>query len=144
MMKAKWNKALLGSAVAISLFAMPAVAAEFGQWDANSDAGIDNKEFAAGFGKDVTVFGDWDTNDDDMLSQEEFDAGYGKLDTAAANFDGEIGFDDWDANDDNMVSETEFYDGVYAAYDDDDDNIIEEPEFGDIGDDIGDGGFWDV
>ncbi|ASY65289.1 hypothetical protein SJ05684_b43070 (plasmid) [Sinorhizobium sojae CCBAU 05684] len=143
MMKTNWTKALLGSAVAISLVAAPAMA-NFGEWDANGDAGIDNEEFAAGFDKDVGVFGDWDTDDDNMLSQAEFDAGYGTRDTAESPFDDDIGFDDWDANDDDMLSSTEFHDGVYAAYDDDGDNIIEEPEFGDLGDDIGDGGFWDV
>jgi|GEM_PF-6329523 len=38
----------------------------------------------------------------------------------------------------------EFNIGVYNSYDTDDSGVIEEPEFGDIGDDMGDGGFWDV
>lgn len=145
MINSHWTKTLLASTFALSLLAAPAIAAgEFSDWDANGDAGIDNEEFAAGFGEDVGVFDEWDTDDDGALSQEEFDAGYGQLDTAEANFDGEVGYDAWDANDDDLLSDDEFYDGVYASYDDDGDNIIEEPEFGDIGDDIGDGGFWDV
>ncbi|WP_170984263.1 hypothetical protein [Rhodoligotrophos defluvii] len=144
MANTQWTKTLLASTVALGLFAAPAAAVEdFSAWDTNDDAGLNNEEFATGFG-DVGVFDDWDTNNDDMLSQSEFDAGYGELDTAEANFNGTVDYDAWDANDDDLLSENEFYDGVYTNYDDDGDNIIEEPEFADIGDDIGDGGFWDV
>lgn len=40
--------------------------------------------------------------------------------------------------------EDEYNTGVFNSYDDDGSGMIEEPEFGDVGDDMGDGGFWDV
>jgi hypothetical protein len=33
---------------------------------------------------------------------------------------------------------------VFGSYDEDDSGSLEEPELGDVGDDMGDGGLWDV
>ncbi|WP_167767137.1 hypothetical protein [Jannaschia formosa] len=53
-------------------------------------------------------------------------------------------FNQYDEDEDGLLSEDEYNTGVYDSYDADDSGVIEEPEFGDVGDDIGDGGFWDV
>jgi hypothetical protein len=51
---------------------------------------------------------------------------------------------DADADGDGLLTEDEFNAGVYNGYDADDSGGIEEPEFGDGGDDIGDGGLFDI
>lgn len=79
-------------------------------------------------------WGAWDTNDDGVIDNEEFGVGFGESGV----------YDDWDADDDGMLSEDEFNTGVFGSYDEDESEGIEEPEFGDLGDDMGDGGFWDV
>jgi hypothetical protein len=137
------TKTLLGSALALSLFAAPAMAADVGEWDKNADASVDEQEFRAGFGE-AGVFGDWDTDGDNMLSEDEFNAGIGDGTAAFNERFGENAFSEWDANEDDLLAEDEFYAGTYAGYDDDDDNVIEEPELSDLGDDMGDAGFWDV
>ena len=78
--------------------------------------------------------GAWDADQDGILSEEEFGTGFGENEA----------FDSWDADGDGLLSEDEFNTGVFGSYDEDDSGAIEEPEFGDIGDDMGDGGFWDV
>lgn len=143
MMNPDWKNTLLVSAVALSLFAAPAVAAELGEWDQDADSTLNEEEFRAGF-EENGVFGDWDTDDDNMLSEGEFNTGVGENTEAFNERFGEDAFSEWDEDGDEMVSEDEFYGGVYAGYDRDDDNVIEEPEFSDLGDDMGDGGFWDV
>lgn len=129
--------------VGLMLFAAPVSAAEFGEWDANADARLTSEEFRTNF-EEVGVFNAWDENDDLGLTESEFETGLGDDATAFNTRFGDKAFDEWDLNDDNRLSNDEFYNGVYASYDSDGDKIIEEPEFGDIGDDIGDGGFWDV
>jgi hypothetical protein len=108
-MEKNWMKAFGAMVMAVSLFAAaPAAAQEaFGDWDMNDDAGLDNEEFATGFGR-TGVYDEWDADDDGALTEDEFNA------------------------------------GVYGGYDDDEDGRIEEPEFGDVGDDIGDGGLFDI
>ena len=76
----------------------------------------------------------WDTDEDAILSEEEFGTGFGENEV----------FETWDADDDGLLSEDEFSEGVFGAYDEDESGALEEPELGDVGDDIGDGGFWDV
>ncbi len=49
-----------------------------------------------------------------------------------------------DADHDGNLTKTEFDTGLYGRYDKDGNGVMEEPEFGDLGDDMGDGGFWDV
>ena len=76
----------------------------------------------------------WDVDGDGVLLRDEFDDGFAEWGVL-----GEI-----DADGDGVVSDGELADGIFARYDDDLDGIIEEPELTDIGDDMGDGGFWDV
>lgn len=78
--------------------------------------------------------GAWDTDGDGALSQEEFETGWGENDV----------YSTWDEDGDGALTEEEFNAGVFDSYDADDSGAIEEPEFGDVGDDMGDGGFWDV
>lgn len=82
---------------------------------------------------------DWDADADGALNAEEFQGGwddaYGEEETA---------FSTWDEDEDGALSEDEYNAGVFGSYDDDASGVIEEPEFGDVGDDMGDGGFWDV
>ena len=80
------------------------------------------------------AYGDWDTDGTAGISQNEFNTGFGE---------GGV-YDSWDADGDGALTEDEFNTGVYGAYDRDDSGVIEEPEFGDVGDDMGDGGFFDV
>jgi hypothetical protein len=124
------------SAFALSLLAAPVMAQEmFGDWDANADAGIDQEEFNTGFGE-AGAFGAWDANDDEGIDQSEFEAGYG---------DREVGeFSEWDTDADSMLNEDEFNTGVFGSYDADASGVIEEPEFGDVGDDMGDEGLFDI
>ena len=77
---------------------------------------------------------EWDSDGDGALSEEEFNTG----------LDGVGTYDEWDADDDGMLSEEEFDAGVFGGYDDDDSGVIEEPELDDAGDDMGDGGLFDV
>lgn len=76
----------------------------------------------------------WDANDDGILDNDEFNTGFGEAGV----------YDSWDGDGDGALSEDEFNAGVFGGYDKDDSGAIEEPEFGDVGDDMGDGGFFDV
>ncbi|MCB8835833.1 hypothetical protein [Aurantimonas sp. VKM B-3413] len=76
----------------------------------------------------------WDADANGSVSQDEFNAG----------FDQNGAYKAWDKDGDGALSQEEFDTGVFGAYDRDNSGTIEEPEFGDVGDDIGDGGFWDV
>lgn len=138
-----WKHMLMGTTVALTMIAAPAIAQEVNAWDADADGSITEEEFGTGFG-DADVFGEWDTDDDDALSEDEFSAGIGDAtDTFNERF-GEGAFTEWDEDGDGTLAEDEFRSGAYAGYDDDADDVIEEPELSDLGDDIGDGGFWDV
>jgi hypothetical protein len=80
------------------------------------------------------MFGDWDGNDDGVLDGGEFDIGFGENGA----------YDAWDADDDGSLSEDEFNAGVFGGYDADDDDGLEASEFGDLEDDIGEGGHFDL
>lgn len=135
--------------LSLGLVAAPATAAthtisnDFGTWDANGDAGIDNQEFCTGF-QNAGIYENWDTDADGALSQTEYDAGLGENDAAFEERFGADVFNTWDADNSGALSEQEYCNAAYAGYDADESNVIEEPEFGDVGDDMGDEGFWDV
>lgn len=76
----------------------------------------------------------WDTDGDGALSEEEFNTGFGEAGV----------YGSWDADGDGALTEEEFNAGAFGGYDDDESGVIEEPELGDVGDDIGDGGLFDV
>ncbi len=82
--------------------------------------------------------GAWDADGDGALNEEEFNEGWG------TSWGEEDPYTAWDEDGDGMLNEDEFNAGVFNSYDADDSGVIEEPEFGDVGDDIGDGGFWDI
>jgi len=129
----------------ITLAGGPAVAqAAYADWNSNGDAtGIDYNEFGSNFDR-LGVYSKWDADNDGTLTENEFMAGVGeKRDRFNERF-GADAFDKWDANNDKALTTDEFRQGVFKVYDADADKVIEEPEFGDLGDDVGDGGFWDI
>ena len=150
MTKALLPKTLLTSVATLMMAATPVAAqvdnANYDDWSTDGEAGISQDEFGTGFGDNVDLFATWDEDSDGVLSEEEFDAGYNNLDLSNASFgdDFDWTYDGVDADGNGEVNETELHESVFNAYDADANNIIEEPEFGDVGDDIGDGGFWDV
>ena len=77
---------------------------------------------------------DWDADTDGSVTSEEFNEGFGNIGAYNA----------WDNDGDGSLTEDEFNAGIYSSYDADENGVIEEPEFGDLNDDMGDGGFWDV
>ena len=134
---------LAASTFALSLAAAPVVAAEYGKWDTDGNAGINESEFRSGFEANK-AFDNWDTDKSGTLTHSEFETGIGDNEEAFNERYGDGWFGEWDANTDSALSEDEYYDGLYTSYDADNDNVIEEPEFGDLGDDMGDGGWFDV
>lgn len=101
---------------------------------ADADAIVATEEAAVDPADDGVVLEAWDIDGDGIVLRNEFTDGFTEWGT----------FGEFDADDDDFISTAEFADGVFARYDDDLDGIIEEPELTDIGDDMGDGGLWDV
>ncbi|MCF6370682.1 EF-hand domain-containing protein [Rhizobium halophilum] len=139
----KIKTTLAASTFALSLIAAPALAQEYGDWDTDGAAGINESEFRTGF-ENNTAFDTWDANDDSALTEDEFGTGIGDNESAFNDRFGDGWFNEWDADSNDSISEDEYYDGVYAGYDANNNNVIEEPEFGDVGDDMGDGGLFDI
>ena len=83
--------------------------------------------------------GDWDGDGDGALNEEEFHEGWGN-----SFGEEESAYSTWDEDGDGSLTEDEYNAGVYNSYDDDGDGSLNEEEFGEVGDDMGDGGFWDV
>ena len=131
----------------------------FGAWDQDDDGALNEEEYGAGVfgaydeddsgaleeeervafeeddaGRWGADYGAWDADEDGSLSEEEFGAGFAERG----------GFGAWDEDDDDLVSEDEFGTGVFGGYDADRSGVIEEPELGDVGDDMGDGGLFDI
>ena len=80
---------------------------------------------------------EWDSDYDGALSNQEFGEGW------SAGFDDEEGaFGAWDTDGDGALTEDEYNTGVYNSYDADRDGSLNEEEFGEVGEDMGDGGFW--
>lgn len=84
--------------------------------------------------EDVLVVPAWDIDGDGVILSEEFGEGFREWGT----------FAEFDADLDGFVSPEEFAASVFFRYDEDGTGYIEEPELRDIGDDLGDEGFWDV
>ena len=119
----------LGSLAALCLSAAliaPAMAQEFGAWDANGDGVIGEEEWDAGFGG-TSVFSDWDANGDGGIDEAEFATGVGAGGFDAAAFGG---FSAWDANRDKRLDRAEFSRGVFGVYDRDGVAGLSEAEFG--------------
>ncbi|MFN7023487.1 MAG: hypothetical protein ACK4QP_03000 [Pseudorhizobium sp.] len=120
----KLTAKLAASTFALSLMAAPVMAAEYGDWDTDGTAGINETEFRTGF-ETNTAFDTWDANDDGSLTEEEFGAGIGDNETAYNERFGEGWFGEWDADSNDAISEDEYYDGLYAGYDENENNVIE-------------------
>lgn len=140
--------------------------APFDKWDSNGNGELSEKEITNG------VYGKYDRNTDDQLAGPEYRA-Y-QRDFGARGFWGRTGYAQdsngwdvdgdgillrnefvdgfapertmaqWDTDNSDSLSEEEFARGVFRMYDENSDGVIDEPELHDIGDDMGDEGFWDV
>lgn len=94
--------------------------------------GIGEDEVA--LGGDELGYEAWDVDGDGVLLRNEFEDGFREWGT----------FGEFDVDADGSLTEDEITDGIFAGYDEDGTGFIEEPELTDIGDDMGDEGFWDV
>lgn len=117
----------------------------YGTYDRDQSGDLNETEYgvtddrlgASGFWGDDEVGYDyqaWDIDGDGVILSNEFADGWGE--------EGMLG--EFDIDGDGSLSEEEFSDGVFSEYDEDGTGVIEEPELTDIGDDMGDEGFWDV
>lgn len=122
------------SAIALSLLAAPAMAQGAMDWDSDADGALSQDEFNTGFGE-AGAYGAWDGDADGMLSEDEFNAGFG---------DAGGDFSDWDTDADGSLNEEEWNAGNFGRYDADGSGVIEEPELGQVNDDMGDGGLFDI
>lgn len=112
-------------------------------WDMDGDGNVANTEFETGFG--ANTFANYDSNADGMLDENEWNTGFGDKSEMWGERSYEMGaFGDADANADGMLDQTEYSQGWFNTYDADGSGVIEEPELGDVGDDIGDGGLFDI
>ena len=59
---------------ALPTTATPALAQDMGEWDANADAAVDQKEFNTGFGE-TGAFGEWDEDASGGIAEQEYDTG---------------------------------------------------------------------
>ncbi|MFN7025048.1 MAG: hypothetical protein ACK4QP_11105 [Pseudorhizobium sp.] len=139
----KISRTLAAPAVSLLLMAGGVLAADFANWNTDGKDGISKAEFRAEFGKN-RAFDIWDADNSGTLSQVELQAGLGGDGQAFGHRYGKDWFEDWDANSDSAISEDEYYDGLYASYDADHSNVIDDAEVGYVGDDMSDGGWFDV
>ncbi len=95
-----------------------------------SDAVPEGEEPAA----EGASFEAWDVDGDGVILGNEFQTGFQTWGT----------FTEFDTTADGGISEDELTQGIFDRYDADGTGFIEEPELADIGDDMGDSGFWDV
>lgn len=129
--------------LSLPILATAAVAAGAVDWDANSDKRLDRSEFDTGFDR-AGVFKKYDSDANGKLSQTEFKSGFAKHEQGLSKKFGSDYYSRWDADRDGSISKTELNEGIYTGYDRNKDKFIAEPEINDLGDDMGDGGFWDV
>ena len=107
------------------LAATPALAADFGAWDTDSDRFVDRTEFSEGFAE-TDVFGEYDENDDDMLQAGELiGASYAAMDLDG---DGEVAVSEWDTWVDARTGERSVNLSV-AEWDEDGNDLISRAEF---------------
>ena len=131
-------------ALGISLFAAPVMAASWWTgWDTERDGRLSRTEFDKGF-MGESYFKKWDVDGDGRLARNEFDTALKKQPGKFEKRFGADRFASWDVNKDGHLTEKEWNDGTYAAYDRNKDSYLDEPELRDIGDDMGDGGLFDV
>lgn len=87
-----------------------------------------------GLGGEFVEMEAWDVDGDGVMLRNEFQDGFREWGT----------FGEFDVDRDGGITEDELTEGIFTRYDDDGTGFIEEPELTDIGDDMGDEGFWDV
>ena len=117
---------------------------EEGIWGANRLGMAEEDELAEGTvlgaedegleGEGFAELEAWDVDGDGVLLRNEFEDGFREWGT----------FGEFDVDRDGGITEDELTEGIFTRYDEDGTGFIEEPELTDIGDDIGDEGFWDV
>lgn len=138
------KKLMLPGILALSLAAPAMAQTAATDWDTDADGSLSNEEFNTGFGGAAT-FSNYDSDGDGMLSEDEYNAASEGMTERWGERDYEMGaFSDADANADGMLDEDEYNNGWFNTYDADQSGVIEEPELGDVGDDIGDGGLFDI
>ncbi|TNC66282.1 hypothetical protein [Rubellimicrobium roseum] len=76
----------------------------------------------------------WDIDGDGIIVRDEFLDGFADWGT----------FGDFDVDADGLIAGEELSEGIFELYDNDFDGLIEEPELTEMGDDMGDGGLFDV
>lgn len=133
---------LAASTLALSMTVASVAAADGSDWNTDGSAGISKNEFRSGFGAN-RAFATWDADNSGTLSRAEIETGVGDRRDFRDRY-GENWFEDWDANSDSAISEDEYYDGLYVSYDADGSNVIDDAEMGYVGDDMSDGGWFDV
>ncbi|WP_265499685.1 penta-EF hand family protein [Paracoccus beibuensis] len=113
----------------------------YGTYDTDASGDLNEAEYgmtdgAAGFwNRDETVDHQaWDVDGDGVILANEFADGWGETGR----------FGEFDSDADGSLTEDEFTTGIFGEYDADGTGVIEEPELTDVGDDMGDEGFWDV
>ena len=84
--------------------------------------------------EDVFIVPAWDIDGDGVILSEEFAEGFREWGT----------FREFDEDVDGFVSPRELAAAIFLRYDEDGTGFIEEAELQDIGDDMGDEGFWDM
>ena len=114
------------------------VESEVGDVETLDSEGLAGEEGLAenevGLGGDFAEMEAWDVDGDGVMLRNEFQDGFREWGT----------FGEFDVDRDGGITEDELTDGIFTRYDDDGTGFIEEPELTDIGDDMGDEGFWDV
>jgi Ca2+-binding EF-hand superfamily protein len=85
-------------------------------------------------GENVFLLRPWDIDGDGVLLRNEFEEGLRGWGT----------FAEFDADLNGFIRPEEFAASVFFRYDADGAGFLEEPELSDIGDDMGDDGFWDM
>lgn len=134
---------LAASMIALPMMAGAVVATNGSNWNTDGKNGITRSEFRAGFVSN-RAFETWDADNSGALSRAEIEAGVGEKRQAFNSRYGEDWFEEWDENSDSAIDEDEYYDGLYASYDANHSNIIEDAEIGYVGDDMSDGGWFDI
>ncbi|MGJ3265009.1 MAG: hypothetical protein ACFE0R_17420 [Salinarimonas sp.] len=141
-MTRNWLTTTAAASLALALMAGPAAAQAYGDWDANSDAMIDQTEWNTGWANQGLT-GSIDADGDGSITRTEFEEAIGDEARFTERY-GETAYEDWDSNDDDVLNDEELSAGMYSAYDADDSGGIDETEFGAYEDDVGEEGLFDI
>ncbi len=88
------KKLTVTTAAIAMLSAVPVLAQDMGDWDADKDGVVNQEEFKTGW-NDMGTYGEWDTDGNGALSEDEFDAGL---------------YSGYDADNSGVIEEPEFGD----------------------------------